>query len=290
MSGAVDLSPLKQPTTPPPAAASPGGGPVTIVDVTDANFEADVLMRSTQVPVIVDLRASWSEPSQQLTPILEKLAREDGGKWVLAKVDVDASPGIVQAFGARSVPTVVALAGGRPLTNFSGPQPEDALRAWIDSILNATAGKLAGPPPAEGEEPPADPRFVAAETALDNGDLAAATAEYEKILAAEPGNTQAKAALRQVSFIARAEGLPADAVALADAAPEDIDAQFAAADAELLGGDAPAAFDRLIAGVKRTAGDDRTRFRTRLLELFELFDPADDQVKAARRKLASALY
>ncbi|MEV1132447.1 tetratricopeptide repeat protein [Rhodococcus coprophilus] len=296
MSGAVDLAPLKaRATAPPPPPPSDNGTPGTIasiIDVTEATFEAEVLERSMQVPVIVDLWATWCEPCKQLTPTLEKLAAEAGGEWVLAKVDVDANPRIAQAFGVQSVPTVVALAAGQPLADFQGVQPEAALRQWLDAIREAVAGKLTGPPSADGEpsEQPADPRFEAAEQALEQGDFEGAEAAYRLILNSEPNNTDAQAALRQVRFLGRAQNLPEDAVARADAAPADLDAQLAAADAELFAQDPVAAFTRLIEFVRRSAGDERTAARTRLLELFELFDPAEDFVVAARRKLAMALY
>ncbi|AVP68217.1 tetratricopeptide repeat protein [Prescottella equi] len=302
MAGAVDLSGLKDraPAPPSPSVGPPadGSAPVNptglapVVDVTEATFQTEVLDRSNQVLVIVDLWATWCGPCKQLSPVLEKLAHEGGGNWVLAKIDVDANPGIAQAFGVQSVPTVVAIAAGRPLADFAGAQPEPQLRQWIAALQEAVAGKLSGPPSADGEpEPePEDPRFVAAENALDEGDFAGAEAAYNLILNSEPANQQAQAALRQVRFLARVQDLPADAVAVADAQPDSIDAQFAAADAELYSQQPEAAFDRLVALVKRTFGDDRTTVRTRLLELFELFDPAEPIVVAARRKLASALY
>jgi len=96
--------------------------------------------------------------------------------------------------------------------------------------------------------------------------------------------------VRQIGFLQRATAQRPDAVAVADAGPDDIDAAFAAADVELLRQDVARAFDRLIALIKRTAGDERTKVRTRLIELFELFDPADPEVIAGRRNLANALY
>ncbi|CDZ88459.1 tetratricopeptide repeat protein [Rhodococcus ruber] len=297
MSGAVDLAPLKERAAAPPpppqsdsgAAAATGLAPV--VDVTEATFEAEVLQRSMQVPVIVDLWATWCGPCKQLSPVLEKLAHEGGGNWVLAKVDVDANPRIAQAFGVQSVPTVVAIAAGQPLADFQGVQPEPQLRQWLAAIQDAVAGKLSGPPGGEvAEEPAEDPRFVAAEQALEAGDLAGAEAAYELILNSEPANADALAALRQVRFLARAQTVPADAIARADAAPADLDAQLAAADAELFAQQPEAAFARLIGFVARSAGDERNAARARLLELFELFDPAEPFVVAARRKLASALY
>ena len=296
MSGAVDLAPLKArataPPPPPPSADAASGTIPSIIDVTEATFEAEVLERSMQVPVIVDLWATWCEPCKQLSPTLEKLAAEAGGQWVLAKVDVDANPRIAQAFGVQSVPTVVAIAAGQPLADFQGVQPEAALRQWLDAIQNAVAGKLTGPPSPDGEpvEQPVDPRFEAAEQALEQGDFEGAEAAYRLILNSEPNNTDAQAALRQVRFLGRAQNLPDDAVARADEAPADLDAQLAAADAELFAQNPEAAFARLIEFVRRSAGDERTAARTRLLELFELFDPAEDFVVAARRKLAMALY
>ncbi|WFS16029.1 tetratricopeptide repeat protein [Rhodococcus aetherivorans] len=296
MSGAVDLAPLKERSTAPPPPSQPGSGTgpqsgfTPIVDVTEATFEAEVLQRSMQVPVIVDLWATWCGPCKQLSPVLEKLAHEGGGSWVLAKVDVDANPRIAQAFGVQSVPTVVAIAAGQPLADFQGVQPEPQLRQWLAAIQDAVAGKLSGPPGAEPVEEQEDPRFVAAEQALEAGDLAGAEAAYELILNSEPANADALAALRQVRFLARAQSVPEDAIAAADAAPADLEAQLVAADAELFAQQPEAAFTRLIGFVARSAGDERNAARTRLLELFELFDPAEPFVVTARRKLASALY
>ncbi|QBJ97983.1 tetratricopeptide repeat protein [Rhodococcus sp. ABRD24] len=303
MSGAVDLSGLKDraaaPTSAPAGPLPDGSVPVSttglapVVDVTEATFQAEVLERSMQVVVVVDLWATWCEPCKQLSPVLEKLAHEGGGSWVLAKVDVDANPGIAQAFGVQSVPTVVAIAGGQPLADFTGAQPEPQLRQWIAALQQAVEGKLDGPPSAadvEAQPEPEDPRFVAAENALDEGDYAGAEAAYQLILDSEPANADALAALRQVRFLGRVQGLPENAIESGDSQPDSIDAQFEAADAELFSQQPEAAFDRLVALVRRTAGDDRTRVRTRLLELFELFDPAEPVVTAARRRLASALY
>lgn len=261
--------------------------------MTEANFEAEVLQRSSQVPVVVDLWASWSEPSTQLSPLLEALAREAGGRWVLARVDVDANPRIAQAFGVESVPTVVAIAAGQPLADFQGAQPEAQLRQWLSAVEQAVVGKLSGPPApsdATDEPEPEDPRFTAAESALEEGDIVGAEAAFQRILDEEPGNHEALGAIRQVRFLARVQQIDSGAVEAADADPNDVDGQLAAADAELYAQAPEAAFDRIIAVIKRSAGDDKTRARTRLLELFELFDPAEPVVVSARRKLASALY
>ncbi|WP_063060860.1 tetratricopeptide repeat protein [Nocardia sienata] len=282
MSGAVDLSALKQPPAGTPAAA----GDHT---VTEADFETKVLRRSAQVPVVVALYSQRSPGSIELVQLLERLVGEAGGAWDLAAVEAESNIRIAQAFGVQGIPTVIAVAGGQPLADFQGNQPEAQVSQWLTAVVQAVEGKLEGDPNAPQEQP-TDPRFAAAEALLEQGDLAGAESAYESIVAQEPGNAEAKAALRQVKFLRRAQELPESAIATADADPGNVAAALDAADVELFQQQPEAAFDRLIALVARTAGDERTTVRTRLLELFELFDQAEPFVVAARRKLATALY
>jgi putative thioredoxin len=192
-------------------------------------------------------------------------------------------------FGVQAVPTVVALAAGQPISSFQGLQPPEQLRTWIDSLLNATVGKLGDA--GEGDEPEqVDPELAQARAHLDAGDFDAALAAYQALLAANPNHEEAKGAVRQIGFLQRATSRAPGATIAADAKPDDIELAFAAADVDILQQNVAAAFDRLIALIKRTAGDDRTKVRTRLIELFELFDPADPEVIAGRRNLANALY
>ncbi len=309
LSGAVDLSALKAradaarqaPSTPSSSgAAAPAAGQGNFVfDVTEATFQADVVERSLQVPVVVDLWAEWCGPCKQLSPVLERLANASNGAWVLAKVDVDANPRIAQLFGVQSIPTVVAIAGGQPVDAFTGAQPEPQIRQWIGALLDALRDRLpgiqeaeagAGGAPVEEYEEPVDPRFAAAEDAFEAGDFAAAEQAYQQILAAEPGNEEAKAALAQVKFTARTEAIDPSAISKADANPSDLDAQLAAADLEVAQQQVDQAFARLIASVRTTAGDDRDKVRSHLVELFGLFPADDPRVAKARRDLASALF
>lgn len=317
LSGAVDLSGLKQraestkqqpagspaggdAAQPPTGAAgaggssAPGGG--AVVDVTEATFQSEVVDRSMETLVVVDLWAEWCGPCKQLSPVLEKLAAESGGAWVLAKVDVDANPRISQLFGVQSIPTIVAIAGGQPVDAFSGALPEPEIKQWLDRLLDALRDKLPGIRAAEqsgGAEPaeePEDERFTEAEEAFARGDFAAAEAAYQRILDAEPANEQAKAALNQVRFAARAGQSDPSVIAKADADPSDVDAQLAAADQEVAQQQVEAGFRRLIDLVRRSAGEDKNRVREHLVGLFELFDPADERIAKARRDLASALF
>lgn len=309
-SGALDLSALKRPPAPTPPSTAPGApaaaettqenpaGTSTrspyVIDVDEAGFATNVVDLSSQVLVVISLWASWSEPSLQLTPLLEKVVIEQNGAVVLARVDVDANPRIAQALQIQSVPTVVAIAAGQPVDVFSGPQPEPQLRGWLASLVDALRDRLPGmaragaPLPPEPE--PEDERFTAAEDAFAAGDYDAAVAAYEAILAVEPANAEAKAAIGQVRFQARVEALPSDAVALADADPVNVTLQMDAADVELANGRAEVAFDRLIRTVRTSAGEDRTALRDHLVGLFALIGSDAEIVVAARRKLAAALY
>ncbi|KZS62896.1 co-chaperone YbbN [Mycobacterium ostraviense] len=293
MAGAVDLSGLKQraqqsAATGGAAGRAPSAQP-GVVEISETNFEDEVIARSDEVPVVVLLWSPRSDVCVDLLDTLSGLAATDQGTWQLATVNVDVAPRVAQIFGVQAVPTVVALAAAQPISSFQGPQPAGELRRWLDSLLSATAGKLRGPTDS-GEFAEVDPAVAQARAELEAGDFDAAKKSYQSILDTEPGNVEAKAAIRQIDFLTRATVQRPDAVLVADAAPDDIEAAFAAADVQILNQDVSGAFERLVALVRRTSGDERTRVRTRLIELFELFDPADPEVIAGRRNLANALY
>lgn len=293
MAGAVDLSGLKQraqqQASASGAASGPGPAGPGVTEITEVNFEDAVINRSDEVPVVVVLWSPRSELCVELVETLSGLAADDNGTWSLATVNVDVAPRVAQIFGVEAVPTVVALAAGQPVSSFQGPQPADQLRRWLDSLLSATAGKLKGGIDSE-DFAEVDPALAKARQELEEGDFVAAQQSYQAVLGADPGSVEAKAAIRQIEFLTRATTQRPDAVSVADAAPGDIEAAFAAADVQILNQDVSAAFSRLIALVRATSGDDRTLVRTRLIELFELFDPADPEVVAGRRNLANALY
>jgi putative thioredoxin len=325
--GAVDLGARQAAAQRSQQAASRTGGPDgpqggNVIDVTEETFNVEVVERSRSAPVILDLWAEWCGPCKQLSPVLEKLAIEADGAWVLAKVDIDANPQLRAALQVQSIPMVMAVVGGQVVDGFLGAMPEAQVRQWIGQLMQVadqlgmppgaagTAGEDDGPeadalgdPLAPGAyppgmrggpgpgEPPMDPAFEEAQQAMERGDLDAAAAAFERVLAASPGHPIATLGLAQVDLIRRVNSYDqAQARRAAAENPDDVDAQARVADIDLAMGRVEEAFDRLLGTIKRTSGEDRDQARRHLISLFEIFPPRDPLVSKARSTLSSLLF
>jgi putative thioredoxin len=313
--GAVDLgarqAAAQRKQQAPQPSGSPAAGGVAVLEVTEETFNSDVVERSRATPVILDLWAEWCGPCKQLSPVLEKLAAEAAGEWILAKVDVDANPQLAAALQVQSIPMVVAVVGGQLVDGFLGAMPEAQIRQWLSQVL-AVAEKL-GLRPAEGATPedeaedqdvPADdprrqppatpqipPAYAQARAAMERGDLDGAAQAFEEELARSPGDQVAKANLAQIYLVRRVRSYD-QAQARREAAehPDDVDAQIRVADIALATGHPEEAFDRLLGVVRRTSGEQRDQARVHLVGLFDILPPRDPQVIRARSALAALLF
>jgi putative thioredoxin len=316
--GAVDLGARKaaaQRAQEAPRAGGPDGTATAnghVFDVTEATFEADVLERSRTVPVVMDLWAEWCGPCKQLSPVLEKLAAEADGAWVLAKVDVDANPQLSAALQVQSIPMVVAVVGGQLVPGFLGALPEAQVRQWLGQLMQVAqqlgmppaadadgdqageAGPGTGPPEQEGMAGGLgyrDPEMIEAQEAMERGDLDGAAAAFERMLEADPGHPVAAQGLAQVNLFRRVNSYDEAAARRAAASgPDDVDAQTKVADLDLANGRVDDAFDRLLGVIRRTSGEDRDQARLHLIGLFDIFPPGDPRVAKARATLSTLLF
>jgi len=290
--GAIDLSGLR-------GSESPGGGGAFAVDVTDPNEIAQLAEASLKHLVLLSLWSSRAPSSVQVNELFTKLADAYDGRFLLARVDVDAVPQVAQAVGAQGVPYIVALLRGQPVAQVPPTTNEDEARTVLDQLVQAAvangvtgrAQPLAPQVDDEAEEPAEDPRFAEADAALAADDVDGAIAAYQRVVDANSADPDARARLAGAKLMKRTRG--SDAVAAREAAassPDDVDIQLLAADLDVLGGHVEDAFTRLVEVVRRAAGDDRNRVREHLLELFEAVGIDDPRVAIARRQLSSALF
>ncbi|MFI5080755.1 MAG: tetratricopeptide repeat protein [Streptosporangiales bacterium] len=314
--GAVDLGARKAAAQRAQEASRAGGPDGTgaanghVFDVTEATFEADVLERSRTVPVVMDLWAEWCGPCKQLSPVLEKLAAEADGAWVLAKVDVDANPQLSAALQVQSIPMVVAVVGGQLVPGFLGALPEAQVRQWLGQLMQV-AQQVGMPSAADGDQageagPGADPQgqegmaggpgyrdpgLVEAQEAMERGDLDGAAAAFERMLEADSAHPIAAQGLAQVNLFRRVNSYDeAAARRTAASSPDNVEAQSQVADLDLANGRVDDAFDRLLGVIRRTSGEDRDQARRHLIGLFDIFPPRDPRVAKARSTLSTLLF
>jgi len=277
---AFDLSSLGKPA---PTAPNIALGK----NVTKENLATDFVELSMTKPVVLLCWTTRAPHSLDTLAILDKLSKEDEGKWELGSVDVDSATEVAGALQARTVPYAVALIGGQPIPLFEEAMTESDIKSVITKLLTIAAEQGIGEAPEEKLEP----EEAEALAALEAGDLLAAEDAYKRFLARKPQDPYAKLGLAHTQLQLRIVGVDlAAAIADAQTHPTDIDRALLAADVEVATGSVEPAFIRLLALVKSTSGDERTRVKDRLLELFSLVDPADPRVIKARAELANALF
>ena len=299
--GAVDLSALNRPQAPPPG--EPGGAPEAggfVVDVSEANFE-QLVRDSSTYPVVMLLWIPTDQANAELGVTLGRLAEEYGGRFLLGRVDAQASPQVAAAFQVQGVPTVVAVLQGQPLPLFQGAADEQQIRGVLDQVLaaaeqNGVKGRVPGAAPGVEEpepeaEQPLPPLHQEAYDAIERDDLEAAAAAYGKALRQDPKDADATAGLAQVRLMQRTHDADLATVRQAAAdAPSDVDAALAVADLDMLGGKVDDAFARLLDLLPDADAEGKEKLRVRLLDLFEVAGTGDPRVSKARKRLAISLY
>ena len=303
MRGAIDLGALAQAKQAQSAANSalanaPSG---VVIDVDESDFQEKVIDASNQVPVIVDLWAEWCGPCKQLSPVLEKLAAEFNGKFILAKVDIDKNQNIAAAFQVQSIPAVFAIIAGSAAPLFQGAHPESQVRQVLTEVIRvANEQGVKGivkseeteevAEKAEEVEEKVDPKMEQAFNAIEKGDFNVANNIYKDMLNQNPKDQTAIAGIAQVGLLERSSKLNKNDVLKNAADKKNFEAQMQLADLELMNGNPEVGFSVLINAIKISSGADRDKLRERLIELFVVVGDSDPHVLKARRDLASALF
>lgn len=237
------------------------------IDVTDATFDTEVLARSEQVPVVVDLWAEWCGPCRMLGPILEKVVDETAGRVVLAKVDTDANPNTAASFQVQSIPAVYAVVGRKVVDSFIGAKGEREVRQFVEALVPSPEQEQVAALLAAGDE-------VSLRQALDIA----------------PADESVIVALAQVLV---ADGRGTEALELLDRVPATAQVRQVAARARLAGTGVdqadPAAIEQRLAALLETVKDDPAA-KTEFLDLLEVLGPADARTVEWRRRLTTQLF
>jgi len=295
-------------------AENPAAADGLVKDTTTAAFRQDVIQESSKQPVLVDFWAPWCGPCKQLTPVIEKAVKAAGGKVKLVKMNIDEHPQIPGQLGIQSIPAVIAFTKGQPVDGFMGALPESQVKGFIERLVGPV-----GPSPAEDLLAQADARAA-------EGDAGGAAELYAAVLAQDPENVAAIAALAKLHldlddlegakrFLAMApsakENDPAIAGARAaielaeqaaslgdtgeferrlEANPLDHQARFDLALALNARGRREEAIDALIDIVRRERTWNDEAARKQLVQFFEAWGPTDAMTLAGRRRLSSLLF
>jgi putative thioredoxin len=290
--GAVDLSTFNQP----PPATPASGADRLVIEGTDGGFQA-IVTGTQSVPAVVVLWSQRVPASADFVEVVAAVANSYEGRFQVVSVDIDANPGLLQAFQVQSVPVTLGMLAGQPVPLFAGAQSAEHVSGYVDELLKLAAehgvtGRVAVAAATEADvAPELPPLHQEAIDAIQRDDLDAASAAYAKALAQNPADDEAAIGLAQVKLMQRTAGADLQAARAAAAqTPTDIAAQMLVADLDVLGGNVEDAFLRLIDTVRAVEGDERNTVREHLIELFAVVGAHDERVQKARRALMSALF
>lgn len=305
LAGAVDLEALKHQVTAEPGQA--GGAPAAggyVIDTTENTFQA-MVQTSATFPILLLL---WLPTDDRLFPMAKALGdavNAMNGQLQLSRIDVASFPAVAQAFGVQGAPALFALINGRPMPLLQGVPSDQEMQQIVDEVLPkivqvAQQAGVTGTAPYSGDpdaeqtpspEQTVPPEHEQAHRLAMEGDYAGAAAAYSTVLEADPNDALAARERAKALLLARSADADVREVRAAAADhPEDVDAQMAVADIDMIGGQIQDAFDRLLDYLAAGHRDQMETVRVRLLEYFAIPDPSDERLKRARRRLATLLY
>lgn len=305
LAGAVDLEALKHQVTAEPGQA--GGAPAAggyVIDTTENTFQA-MVQTSATFPILLLL---WLPTDDRLFPMAKALGdavNAMNGQLQLSRIDVASFPAVAQAFGIQGAPALFALINGRPMPLLQGVPSDQEMQQIVDEVLPkivqvAQQAGVTGTAPYSGDpdaeqtpspEQTVPPEHEQAHRLAMEGDYAGAAAAYGKVLEADPNDALAARERAKALLLARSADADVREVRAAAADhPEDVDAQMAVADIDMIGGQIQDAFDRLLDYLAAGHRDQMETVRVRLLEYFAIPDPSDERLKRARRRLATLMY
>ncbi len=311
MAGAVDLEALKHQVKAEPGQA--GGAPAAggyVIDTTENTFQA-MVQTSATFPILLLLWVSTDDRLFSMARALGDAVNGLNGQIQLSRIDIATNPSIAQALQVQGAPALFALISGRPMPLLQGLPGDDELKQLTDEVIpkiiqaaaqsgvngtapysgdpDSDAAASTGATGADTEQVP--PEHAEAHRLAEEGDYAGAAAEYARVMESDPSDALAAREHAKALLLARSGSADVREVrAAAAAAPDDVEAQLAVADIDMIGGQIQDAFDRLLDFLAAGHKGDLEAVRQRLLEYFTIPEPTDPRLARARRRLATLMY